>query len=69
MLETDNTDSFKWAPVLTHRPSPAATPGSTTRVWDAGRDFRGPTVDPVPLEPWGKYAQVLLSSNEFVFVD
>jgi hypothetical protein len=69
MMDSENTDSFKWAPVLTHRPPPTAPAGSLTRVWDAGRDFRGPTKDPVPLEPWGKYAQVLLSSNEFVFVD
>jgi hypothetical protein len=39
------------------------------KSWDCARDFRGPTRDPNPLGPWGKYAQVLLSSNEFVFVD
>lgn len=67
IIESDNTDSFLWAPVLATPPAPDH-PGQV-RSWDAARDFRGPTRDPDPLGPWGKYAQVLLSSNEFVFVD
>jgi len=35
-----------------------------SRGWDAARDFAGP-----PLTAWEKYAQILLQTNEFVFVD
>ena len=39
-------------------------------LWDAATEFAGPQKRPaVPLTPWEKYAQVLLQSNEFVFVD
>ena len=38
--------------------------------WDAAADFGGPPAPtPEPLEPWEAYAQVLLASNEFLFVD
>jgi hypothetical protein len=43
--------------------------GMGRRSWEVQRDFRGPASDPAPLDAWGRYAQVLLSSNEFVFVD
>ncbi len=33
-------------------------------------DFKGPPpIAPEPLDAWEQYAQVLLMSNEFVFVD
>jgi hypothetical protein len=35
--------------------------------WNAAAQFAGPL--PKRLGPWEKYAQVLLESNEFVFVD
>ncbi len=60
--ESDNSDSFKWSPVFQ-----SLTP--TTVVWDAAKDFKGPAKRVDPLNPWGKYAQVLLSANEFVFID
>jgi hypothetical protein len=50
-------DAFTWSPVV-------VAPG---RSWDAARDFRGPAS--VRLTTWEKYAQVLLESNEFIFVD
>jgi hypothetical protein len=66
----DNSDSFAWAPTLRTLPMAAGTSGSQVAAsWESTRDFRGPTVDPAPLGPWEKYAQVLLSANEFVFVD
>ena len=63
-----NSDQFLWAPTVTH-----ATPAegeTVAKVWDAKTEF-GPTVEvlPVPMTPWEKYAQVLLASNEFLFVD
>jgi hypothetical protein len=36
-------------------------------TWDAKKDFSGPP--PEPLSPIEQYAQVLLMTNEFVFVD
>jgi mono/diheme cytochrome c family protein len=69
-ITSDNTDSFQWAPNLRTVPGAAGTPDSVAaQSWEAARDFRGPSKDPVPLNPWAKYAQVLLSANEFVFVD
>lgn len=63
-----NSDQFLWAPTVTHA---APTEGETVAmVWDAKKEF-GPTVEvlPEPMMPWEKYAQVLLASNEFLFVD
>jgi hypothetical protein len=50
-------DRFGWAPVLR----------MGERTWSAEADFGGPAE--APLTPWEKYAQVLLETNEFVFVD
>jgi hypothetical protein len=50
-------DRFGWAPVLRM--------GDET--WSAEADFSGP--GEASLGPWEKYAQVLLETNEFVFVD
>jgi hypothetical protein len=54
-----NSDQFLWAPVVSG--------GGTT--WNAKDDFNGPKPQPVRLEPWQQYAQVLLLSNEFAFID
>jgi len=66
----DHSDTFDWAPVVREVPG-GHTPmaGMGRRSWEVQRDFRGPASDPAPLDAWGRYAQVLLSSNEFVFVD
>jgi len=67
-----NSDEFKWVPVLTELNTAAAAPGAPVLVkeWDAKKDFRGVDV-PVqpPLKPWEQLVQVLLSANEFLFVD
>ncbi|HWC00969.1 MAG TPA: PSD1 and planctomycete cytochrome C domain-containing protein, partial [Bryobacteraceae bacterium] len=52
-------DAFVWAPALRLQ-------GSETR-WSATADFRGPADE--PLSPWERYAEVLLQTNEFAFVD
>ena len=46
--------------------SNAATPSVSQ---NGSRDFGGPKDIPKPLTPWERYAQVLLMSNELVFVD
>ncbi|MDR3636613.1 MAG: DUF1549 and DUF1553 domain-containing protein [Isosphaeraceae bacterium] len=56
----DGFDSFAWSPVVRAlSPTPAS--------WSAKDDFQGP--GPRPLGPWEEYAQVLLLTNEFMFVD
>ncbi|MCF6285514.1 MAG: DUF1553 domain-containing protein, partial [Candidatus Hydrogenedentes bacterium] len=63
-----NSDQFLWAPKIA-----VETTGENevvARVWDAKTEFAAPyVVPPVLLTPWEKYAQVLLASNEFLFVD
>jgi hypothetical protein len=50
-------DGFGWSPVIK----------SGETVWDAKSDFRGPA--PLPVDAWARYAQVLLETSEFAFVD
>lgn len=62
---SENSDSFRWAPTV-HRLHP---PDGSETAWKATRDFGGPLKPMTPLDAWQRYAQVLLSANEFVFVD
>jgi hypothetical protein len=55
----NENDSFTWAPKIR-----LETAG---KEWNAAADFRGPAAR--PLTVWERYAQVLLQSNEFAFVD
>jgi hypothetical protein len=55
-LDPEN-DAFTWAPVIKF--------GEQT--WNAKTDFAGPA--PQPLDIWARFAQVLLETNEFAFVD
>ena len=56
----ESSDAFGWVPEL------RALEGEPS-VWNAQNGFGGPP--PVRLGAWEKFAQVLLASNEFVFVD
>ena len=65
-----NRDEFKWSPVITELNTAAATVPVSVKQWDAKLDFRGvdaPAFPPLP--PWAQLVQVLLSANEFLFVD
>ena len=68
-----NSDEFKWSPVLTELNTAAAAPGAApvlVKEWDAKKDFRGVDVPAQPaLKPWEQLVQVLLSANEFSYVD
>lgn len=56
----DNSDAFGWAPIIR----------GEIGEWNAQADFAGPPPPrPAPLTAWEKYAQVLLATNEFAFVD
>ena len=58
-----NNDQFLWSPEV------AMLEGSEC-AWKAAAEFAGPyTAPPDPLTSWEKLAQVLLVSNEFLFVD
>ncbi len=50
-------DNFGWSPNIKQ--------GDQT--WSAKDDFAGPVAE--PLHSWARYAQVLLETNEFAFVD
>ena len=53
--------AFEWPLTI------SAADGS--RQWSAAAEFGGPDKFRRPMSPWVKYAQVLMESNEFVFVD
>lgn len=65
----ENCDGFGFAPHVKYTALPGGLSlGGTERTeWDANIDFEGPK--PPPLQPLEQYAQVLLLSNEFAFVD
>jgi hypothetical protein len=67
-----NSDQFKWAPVITavNVAAGGRAPSRAPPAWNAKTEFGGPT-PPAPslLTPWEQFAQVLLLSNEFAFVD
>jgi hypothetical protein len=66
----ENSDSFTWAPVIRTVESGTVTGGQTTRLWSASAQFAGPPGKPKRTQgPWERYAQALLMSNEFMFVD
>ena len=61
-------DSFTWHPrIHVLAPADGDTSAGRETEWRSRLGFQGPP--PPPIEPWGKYAQVLLMSNEFMFVD
>jgi hypothetical protein len=63
-------DSFTWSPVIKYTSSAKGTGADSPKQWSAKADFTGPPKEKPPtLGVWEKYAQVLLLSNELVFVD
>jgi hypothetical protein len=64
-----NSDQFLWAPIIT--PTPPLTTGSggddLNAVWAAEKDFSAQPMS--RLTPWEQLVQVLMLSNEFMFVD
>ena len=62
-------DSFAWAPTVLMAEVPASAGTDGPAQWSAASDFGGPEKAARGLAPWEKYVQVLLESNEFVFID
>jgi hypothetical protein len=63
-----NSDQFLWSPQLSATQTIAGSGGDVpSEVWDAKKDF---TASPkTTLTSWEQLAQVLMLSNEFMFVD
>ncbi|MFT5499555.1 MAG: hypothetical protein ACI9TH_004971, partial [Kiritimatiellia bacterium] len=61
---------YRWAPVLTLAPHQAVTEDEKV-VWESEKDFKARTHQAAvsPFDAWDRYAQVLLESNEFMFID
>jgi hypothetical protein len=66
-----DSDSFSWQVTITKQAAAEPVAGDDTGgSWNSVKEFTGPPATPPnPMTPWEKYAQVLLESNEFVFVD
>ncbi|MDQ3814014.1 MAG: PSD1 and planctomycete cytochrome C domain-containing protein [Armatimonadota bacterium] len=59
--QNQNFDSFTWSNIVT------LVNGST--VWNSTTQFSEPAEPTPPLSAWERYAQALLMTNEFFFVD
>ncbi|MCB1278090.1 DUF1549 and DUF1553 domain-containing protein [Prosthecobacter sp.] len=63
-----NSDQFQWSPQISASTAIAGSGGdSVAEVWDARKDFG--EQPKVSLNAWEQLAQVLMLSNEFMFVD
>ena len=62
-----NNDDFYWTPVIEALDK---SENGKPQSWDAKKEFSGNTPPPpTPLNAWEQLAQVLLESNEFLFID
>jgi hypothetical protein len=73
-LENPQQDQFTWNPKVSIKKEKADAmekkAGSLlVTSWTAAEEFQGTTYKPKPLNPWEKYVQVLLLSNELAYVD
>ena len=57
--------NFNWAPVIKYLEAGKA---GDLAEWNAEKDFSGRTA-PKHMEPWEKFAQVLLETNEMTFIN
>lgn len=62
-------DTYQWATAIKVLEVRYGTHPPRKNEWHASRDFDGPPMDHRPLNAWEKYAQALLLSNEFIFID
>ncbi|WP_425616830.1 DUF1553 domain-containing protein [Anatilimnocola sp. NA78] len=64
---TLNSDQYVWkVKIATAMPAAEAT-DKAPLVWNSRSDFTGPRT--ATLDPWEQLAQVLFSTNEFLFID
>jgi hypothetical protein len=64
-----NSDQYLWSATIEEQDNanPAESNETETNVWNSTADFPNNTV--VRLDAWELLAQVVLCSNEFLFVD
>ncbi|MDB6027886.1 MAG: Protein of unknown function (DUF1553)/Protein of unknown function (DUF1549)/Planctomycete, partial [Verrucomicrobiales bacterium] len=62
-------DTFKWETTIKVVEVKYGSPPPMQTSWNTRRDYDGPAKDTRSLTAWEKYAQALLLSNEFMFVD
>jgi len=63
-----NSDQFLWSPKIVPSTHATGSGGDTPQeTWDAEKDFSAQPKQ--PLNAWEQLAQVLMLSNEFMFVD
>ena len=69
--ESLNNNDFIWSPVIRLTgPNAIRDANGYAKEWKAEKDFSGPPAQSEPpLNAWEQFAQALLSSNEFLFVD
>jgi hypothetical protein len=67
--KTVDSDSFLWSSTIKMTKVEAGGSAGTVEEWAARADFSGPKEQFKPLDAWEKFAQVLLMSNELVYVD
>jgi hypothetical protein len=65
--EDGSNDAFKWTVAIKMAKAPN-TPKGGIMDWDAQKDFSG-EMEGRRMTPWEKFAQVLLETNEMMFVD
>jgi hypothetical protein len=65
--ENGANDAFKWAVTIKMARAPSLPKGGIVE-WDAQKDFSG-EMEGRRMTPWEKFAQVLLETNEMMFVD
>lgn len=63
------TAGYLWAPVLSLKPSASSEVPPKEMRWDAAKDFKGGTPRPLFMGAWERFSQILLESNEFMFID
>ena len=73
-LKNPQQDNFTWNPTISIKKEIADAmkkkAGSLlVTSWTASDEFQGSTYKPQPFNPWEKYVQVLLLSNELAYVD
>jgi cytochrome c553 len=62
------SDSYSWSPTLEQTDGPLV-PAGAPKQWSGSQDFSGPIETPRPLTAWEIYAQALLMTNAFLYVD
>ncbi|MGI8965814.1 MAG: DUF1553 domain-containing protein, partial [Limisphaerales bacterium] len=69
MRTNSNSDTFQWAPLVSILKTTDEGAPLKRKTWSAQNDFEGPPKKKELLNSWGQYAQILLLSNEFNFID